>query len=280
LEDVLLLQGVVMLQVNLMGFFSVAVNGQRVHAELGQSGQRMAALLFSQPGRMRRREWIAESFWPGLDESKSRAALNSALWRLRRIISQEPESDGAKNLISVGDYVVFEDRPWLEIDAVEIRRAASLDGSGSKSDIEEVLRAIELYQGPFLEGEDSEFLTEERERLHSCFIELAQVALQHHVRNGAWKEAIVMCRNVLAQDPYREAFVRALVAILCLEDRRAEAIRYCEKWRRTLLADIGVGPMPRTQKMFDKIRACTTVEDLTDLEQLMVSCSHSSQLQM
>lgn len=272
MEGILLLRGgVVMLQVNLMGCFSMAVNGERVHADLGPSGQRMAAALFSQPGRLLRREWIAESFWPQLEEGKSRAALNSALWRLRRILCLEPESAGAKNLISVGDHIVLEEAPWLEVDALTISRTARLEERSAEPDLEDVLRAIELYQGPFLEGEDNDFFIEERERLHSCFVELAQGALKHHLRNRVWKQAIATCRNVLAHDPYREMFVRVLVAILCLDDRRVEAIRYCERWRNTLLADIGVEPMPGTLKVFDKIRTCSSEEDLADLEMTITS---------
>ncbi|MBD8891905.1 AfsR/SARP family transcriptional regulator [Roseibium litorale] len=231
----------------------------------------MAAMLFSQPGRMLRREWIAESFWPQLEESKSRAALNSALWRLRRILCLEPESAGAKNLISVGDHIVLEEKPWLEVDALTISRTAKVEAHCAEPDLEYVLRAIDLYQGPFLDGEDSDFFIEERERLHSCFVELAQSALKHHLRNRVWKQAITTCRNVLAHDPYREMFVRALVAILCLDDRRAEAIRYCERWRNTLLADIGVEPMPRTLKVLEKIRRCSSEEDLADLETTIAS---------
>ncbi|BCH27800.1 hypothetical protein MesoLjLb_75850 [Mesorhizobium sp. L-8-3] len=173
--------------------------------------------------------------------------------------------------MSIGDHVVLEAEPWFEVDALTISRTARHEGRAERPEIRDVLRAVELYQGPFLESEDAEFFVEERERLHSCFVELAHCALKHHMRARAWTEAIAICRKVLTHDPYREMFVRTLVALLCLDECRVEAIRYGERWRKTLLTEIGVEPMPETRRVFQQIRECAYDGDLVDLERTIAT---------
>ena len=44
---------------------------------------------------------------------------------------------------------------------------------------EEVLAVRHRYEGPFLDGEDAEWILEERERLHSLFIQSAMIMVRH-----------------------------------------------------------------------------------------------------
>ena len=76
-----------MLNVGLLGVFRVAGVDNRTWSELGPAGRGLASFLFTYPGRPHRRERLADLFWPELDAERARRALNSAIWRLRKLSS-------------------------------------------------------------------------------------------------------------------------------------------------------------------------------------------------
>ncbi|WP_192384031.1 AfsR/SARP family transcriptional regulator [Mesorhizobium silamurunense] len=233
----------------------------------------MAAFLFAFPGRLHRRERIADLFWPEMNTERSRAALNSALWRLRKILGQEPSSNGGRNLRSIGDDVVLDQEPWLHVDSNAITALAKRVALGSDSQVaatlEAIRSAIELYQGPFLDGEEDALFVEERERVHTCFVTLAHNALAQYIRQSDYADAIAVCRKVLSFDPFREFFVRNMLGLLCLDEQRAEAARFFERWQKVLRAEIGVGPMPETARLFQLIRQCDNHDDIESIRQTL-----------
>ncbi|MBZ9803446.1 BTAD domain-containing putative transcriptional regulator [Mesorhizobium sp. ES1-6] len=262
-----------MLQVNLLGSFAITVNGQRVHSDLGPSGQRMAAFLFAFPGRLHRRERIADLFWPEMNTERSRAALNSALWRLRKILGQEPESNGGRNLRSIGDDVVLDQESWLHVDSSAVTALAKKLAAGSDPretpSLAAIRAAIELYQGPFLDGEENSLFLEERERVHTCFVTLAHNALARYVAQKDYADAIAVCRTVLSFDPFREFFVRNILGLLCLDEQRAEAARFFDRWQKVLRTEIGVGPMPETARLFQLVRECDNYDDIESIRRAL-----------
>lgn len=230
----------------------------------------MAAFLFAFPGRLHRRERIADLFWPEMNTERSRAALNSALWRLRKILGQEPCSNGGRNLRSIGDDVVLDQEPWLHVDSSAITDLAKKLAIGSEAATLAAIRAVvESYQGPFLDGEEDALFVEERERVHTCFVTLANNALAQYIREGRYGDAIAVCRKVLSFDPFREFFVRNMLGLLCLDEQRAEAARFFDRWQKALRVEIGVGPMPETVRLFHLIRQCDNHDDVESIRQTL-----------
>lgn len=264
-----------MLQVSLLGAFAVRVDGKQIHTDLGPSGRRLAAYLFSCPGRLHRRERIADLFWPELNAKRSRAALNSALWRLRKILCEEPDSEGGRNLRSIGDEVILEAEPWLQIDAQIITDLANQ--VGLKSTMFEAVptpairEVVDLYREPLLDGEEDIFFVEERERVHTAFVALAHHLLSRYKSVDDYATAIVVCRKVLQFDPFREYFVRNLVGMLCLNEQRAEAAKFYMAWQEELRKEIGVGPMPETARFFQLVLNCDSHEDLARMKRSLCS---------
>jgi DNA-binding SARP family transcriptional activator len=259
-----------MLRVNLLGAFGVSVDGSRIQTDLGPSGQKMAAFLFAFPGRLHRRERLADIFWPELDSDRSRAALNSAMWRLRKLLAVEPESVGGRNLRSIGPDVVLDTAPWLDVDVHQIdslfREVRSEDTNSIGLARRWMLQAaVDLYNGPFLEVAEEQIFVEERERIHTNFVTIANVLVRSHVAARSYNEAIKVCRRVLAFDQFRELFVRYLLVLFVLAEQRAEALRFYDAWRTSLQRELGVDPMPGTMDMIRRIRECCTLPQIENL---------------
>jgi DNA-binding SARP family transcriptional activator len=257
-------------QVNLLGSFAVKVDGKKIHTDLGPSGRRLAAYLFSCPGKLHRRERIADLFWPELSGKRSRAALNSALWRIRKVLCEEPSSNGGGNLRSIGDEVVLEPEPWLQIDAqiiTELANQVERGLNGFDAVATPMIRTVvDLYEAPLLNGEDDIFFVEERERVHTCFVALSHHLLARYRSADDYPNAIAICRKVLSFDPFREYFVRNLIGLLCLNEQRAEAATFFKSWQHQLRSEIGVGPMPETTRIFQLVLDCDSCAELANIK--------------
>ncbi|MGB9369700.1 MAG: BTAD domain-containing putative transcriptional regulator [Xanthobacteraceae bacterium] len=251
-----------MFSVRMLGVLTISVDGRRIADDLGPSGRTLTAFLFESIGRSHRRERLADQFWGHLDPERARAALNTALWRFRKLLALDPRSDGGKILHTNGSDVILEQAPWLDIDTVRFSAAMKrlLDRHARQklepdAFMSELKAAIDDYTGPFLDGEDADWILEERERLHSLFIRAATELVRHYGSLNLYEDAIAVARRILAVDPFRESVHRDLVILLLLNGQRGEALRQHDRWRVRLQEELGIGPIPQTTRLVDDIRS-------------------------
>jgi DNA-binding SARP family transcriptional activator len=205
--------------------------------------------------------------WPELDAERARRALNSAIWRLRKLLATEPESGRGENLQTIGSDMVLEPAPWLDIDAIALQEAAALvlkqpAAAQDTAILNRIATVLHRSEGPFLDGDDSEWILEERERLHSLFLRAATVVACRLGMAGFYDDAIGLARRGLRFDPFREELVRDYLILLALDERRCEAIRYYDRWSKTLKAELDVTPLPATRLVMQEIRAIKDPECL------------------
>jgi DNA-binding SARP family transcriptional activator len=251
----------------MLGVLSITLDGERLAEDLGPAGRLLCGYLFQFIGRVHRRERLADQFWGHLDPDRSRAALNTALWRLRRLLMRDPKSGGGENLRSYGSEIVLEPAPWLAIDTH--RFDASLkesliprDGESIGQRVRVLEAAIESYGGPFLDGEDADWVLEERERLHSLFVRAASELVCIYGAAERYDEAIATARRVIAADPFRESIFRKFIVLLLLNGQRADAIRQYERWSASFRRELGIDPMPQTVRLAEEIRSGQIFERL------------------
>ena len=235
----------------------------------------MAGFLFTFPDRPHRRERLIDLFWPELDTERGRRAMNSAVWRLRKLLASSPEYQDGHGLRTVGPETILEKTPWLDVDTWALLHAARSTFSGSEaqpdpSRMKEVLAVLYRYEGPFLDGEDAEWILEERERLHSLFIQSAMIMVRHLGLCGYYHDAIQLARHALRFDPYREEMVRHLLTLLALDERRIDAIRYYDHWIGLIRKELGISPLPATRAIIEEIRDLHNAENAQHLRARLI----------
>jgi DNA-binding SARP family transcriptional activator len=249
-----------MLNVRMLGVLTVSVDGQRVNDDLGPTGRLLSGYLFEYCGQVHRRERLVEMFWGHLDPVRARAAFNTAIWRLRKLLACERSNEGGRNLRSFGSEIILEQAPWLTIDthcftsAVK-QRTASQSVSEASERVAVLESAIQCYAGPFLEGEDADWILEERERLHSLYVRAESELVRCYVNNGCYEDAIAAARRILSADPFREGVFRSLALLFVLNGQRANALQHYERWRTLFRAELGIDPMPQTIGLAEDIRS-------------------------
>jgi DNA-binding SARP family transcriptional activator len=236
----------------------------------------LAGFLFTFPDRPHRRERLIDLFWPDLDTERGRRAMNSAIWRLRKLLASAPEYEDGRGLRTIGPETILERTPWLDVDTWALLETAQ-DTLGDPqahlqtSEIKRVLAVLYRYEGPFLDGEDAEWILEERERLHSLFVQSALIVVRHLGLRAQYHDAIQLARHALRFDPYREELVRHLLTLLALDERRIDAVRYYDQWIGMIRKELGISPLPATRATIEEIRNLHNAENAQHLRARLVS---------
>jgi DNA-binding SARP family transcriptional activator len=261
-----------MLCVRMLGVLTVSVDGRRINDDLGPTGRLLSGYLFEYSDHVHRRERLVDMFWGRLDPDRARAAFNTALWRLRKLLAREPRSEGGQNLRTYGAEIVLEKAPWLTIDthcfASAVKQRMGLQSVAEVAARVAVLEsAIRNYAGPFLEGEDADWILEERERLHSLYVRAESELMCCYGNNECYEDAIAAARRILVADPFRESVFRSLALLLVLNGQRGKALGHYKQWRTAFRTELGIDPMPQTVRLAEDIRSGKIFDNMDALKE-------------
>lgn len=273
--------GAPMFKIHMLGGFSIAVGGRLSHGELGANGRRLSAYLFAFPNSLHRRAKLVDLFWPDLDPDQARAAFSTALWRLRRLLRMEKDQGRAKVvatmhelLLEVIDDTIVDAHHFQSVVANAFR-----SGDG-RPDFEALDRAVGLYAGPFLDGDDDDWILEQRERLHCLYVR-ALTELMHWLgEQDRYEDALVCGRRILASDPMRETVQRCVMLLYVLNGQRREAIRQFERCVHVLRDDCDVEPMPETQDLASLIRSGEIFGRVPEIRQAVFAAGKQGQFSL
>ncbi len=119
-----------LLEIEVLGGLSLSAGGRRLPLPASRKARALLAHLVLS-GRRVHREVLVDMFWDGPDDP--RAALRSALWKLRRLV----DGDGVRRLVTDGEWVAFASDA-VRIDLVEARAALEA-GDGDPERLRRIL---------------------------------------------------------------------------------------------------------------------------------------------
>lgn len=190
------------------------------------------------------RATIAAQLWPDELEADARANVRRHLHHLRRALppSETPWIDES------GGHLVWHAEADVAIDLARFERLVA--------DPETAAEAVAAYGGDLLEGyDDDEWLTVERERLRSTYLEaLLELAVRAR-RARDFAAAIAFAERLLSYDDLREDALRELIAARYAASDRGGALAVYERFAARLGEALHVEPMAETIAMAEAIRA-------------------------
>jgi DNA-binding SARP family transcriptional activator len=198
------------------------------------------------------RETIMVHFWPDSTMETARHALRQALYELRRLL-------GPDLIEPQGQHEVALNPACFSADVLDLLDALE-DGR--------IDDAIRLYRGELLPGlhfadAPSEFeawLDDARQSVRNRFTEQLWRAQAQAEASGEAETALRLGRHALDVDPYNEAGLRRVMALLHHAGRSAEAVQLFRRFRRRLAADLDLGCSPGTGALAAEIAAAAQVE--------------------
>jgi DNA-binding SARP family transcriptional activator len=190
------------------------------------------------------RDRVLALLWPESDSERARRALTQALYHTRKALGADDVFLASADLRLNAD-VISTDVGDFE-DAIESRQ---------------FLRAVELYDGPYLDGffvngaaEFERWVSDERARLGGRYAQALE-ALAIAAANDSDREAVVVWRRRLAElDPLNSQNALRLMRALAEAGDRAGAIKYARLHSSQLRDELDTAPSPAIIELAEQLR--------------------------
>jgi DNA-binding SARP family transcriptional activator len=203
--------------------------------------------LIALGGKGVREKTLSGLLWPDAEGDVAYTSFRTTLFRLRRFLGD------AAILLHEGQVSLDARRVWLDTSAFR-----QLTAQGRKEDASILAgRAMELYGGDFLPGEEEHWVLSTRARLRDRFLRLIVSFGGELEKEGRWDEACASYRAALDVDDLAEQlYQRLMICYGRLGDKTA-AISAYTRLRSVLKARLDAEPSARTEAMYRQVMAET-----------------------
>jgi predicted ATPase/DNA-binding SARP family transcriptional activator len=242
----------------------VALGGLRIqHGGVPITGlltrKAQALLCYLALAGVHSREDLAGLLWGEASQANARASLRRALSDLRQALAPHMllgYSEVALNRALPHRMDVTEFRHGVAQSGIERGYALTEDSAAALD------QAVALYRGDFLAGFHvhhapafEEWVVMERERLHLAALQALHALAHHYAAREEDARASAYAARMLELEPLREDVHRLMMSLLARSGQRAAALRQYRACRQVLADELGIGPDPATQALYERIRA-------------------------
>ena len=201
----------------------------------------------------RTKERIGLDFWPDADADQLRGRFRTALYQLRQALGGNEWVTYRDGRYAFGE----EGRHWFDVAAFEDALAAARETVQTDPDsaAEELARAVELYRGDFLDGEDpGEWADPVRSRLRRGFLEALVTLGRIRRTQGALDRAEALLSTAVEEEPLAEAAHLELARVLMARGARSKAIELLTDHCGHLEEELGAAPGPAIADLLSELR--------------------------
>ena len=244
------------LRVRLLGGFRVERTGRRqaVSNWPRRSAKTLVKLLAVQPGHMLHREQVIDVLWPKVDADAALNSFGKALHVARRALEPMLPRRQESAYLRLADGMLVLNTAYVVVDTDEFEQLA--EDALRRREIAAYEAAFAAYGGELLpEDRYESWCSERRSALAELHIRLLlgmAKALEHR---GSYGEAADRLRDVLQQDPTREAVHRQLMLLYAWMGAPDQAIRQFQSCKAVLRQELDLAPQPETISLCDGILA-------------------------
>jgi DNA-binding SARP family transcriptional activator len=232
------------LRIFTLGAFRVERQGEAIRFSRKAQRRPLALLmaLIALGGKNINANLLAEMLWPDADGDAARAALGTALYRLRHLL----DTDEAVRL-SDGKLSLDPQRVWVDCWAFE--RLAEQVAAGGAGDVT-AAALFELYGNHFLNREEEQpWMLQPRDKLKGLMGRALETAGHRLEQTEKWAMAAEIYERGIALDMLAEPLYRRLMVCQAKQDRVAQAIETYRRCRQALSVVLGIPPSAETEAL-------------------------------
>ena len=229
------------LQLYFLGSLEMRSGGQQLPKPPTANSQSLLAYLVLHRHQIQPRGRLAGLFWGDRSDRKARRSLATALWHIRRCLSQEGL------VLSDPHSAQFNPQAdlWLDVDEFE--------SLASQKDLSKLQAAVALYRGDLLDGFYDDWVLSERYRLEILFAEALARLIAAQETRGEYDATLTTALRLLRCDPLREDAYRAAMRAYCWLGQRHAAVGQYQRCREVLREELGIEPMVETAELYQAI---------------------------
>jgi len=248
------------LNISLFGKFSVKRDGQVLAGFDARKVQELFCYLLLHRDHSLSRETLAGVLWPETTTALSKKSLRQALWQLQSALGSQSEAISERMLVVDAEWIQLNAQAdlWLDVATFEYASNITQNIPGAELDTQKALmlqQAVQLYQGPLLEGWYNDWCILERERLQTLYLAMLDKLMGYCEVRHDYETGLQYGMRIMCYDRARERTHRRLMRLHYLNGDRAAALRQYEQCAAALEDELGVGPSKHTVALYEQIQA-------------------------
>jgi DNA-binding SARP family transcriptional activator len=247
---------IVPLRVRLLGGFSVerADVGQVLSEWPRRSAKSLTKLLAVHPGHALHREQIIDALWPDADAESALNSFGKALHAARRVLEPGLPRRQDSAYLRLMDARLFLNAEHVTVDTDQFEHLA--EHAIRRGETEAYEAALATYGGELLpEDRYENWCSERRSVLAELRVRLLHGLAELLEHRGAFNDAADRLRELLRQDPTREAAHRQLMHLYARMGTADQAVRQFHICEDALRRELDLAPQPETVSLYDQILA-------------------------
>jgi ATP/maltotriose-dependent transcriptional regulator MalT/DNA-binding SARP family transcriptional activator len=230
-----------------LGKFDLALNGT-ITSPSGKAQQRpllLLKVLLAAGDAGKTQQSLAAHLWPDADDAKS--ALNVTVHRLRKLLTSDAAVNVGAGKVALSATVVWSDVAAL-VDICE--RIDHLPPNAPSAEVVSLASdLLNIYRGPFCDGDDDSWLLAARDRLRNRFLAAASDLGARLEADGEWPAARRIYLRSLESEPLAESIYRGLMRCAHAMGDPTAAFSAYRRCRETLSIVLGHQPSAETEKL-------------------------------
>lgn len=246
------------LLLSLMGAIAIRRNGLREKLHLTGQTRQLFSYLAAHANQEKQREGILEAIWSDAYNSRAISALNTAVWRIKKLLSNYE----GLSLTNVDSMIRLTVEPPAKVDVslleTVISEAATLDAKSpllNQQLKQEMTEAVRECHGEFLYGCSEHWVYPLRERFGSMYIRALNFLMHDEAARNNYECALDYGREILSIDPFREATQREVMLLYAMNGQRARAVKQFDELKALLNEELGLEPTADTCELLEHITA-------------------------
>jgi DNA-binding SARP family transcriptional activator/tetratricopeptide (TPR) repeat protein/energy-coupling factor transporter ATP-binding protein EcfA2 len=236
--------------IGLLGPLEATRDGQPVSVTAPKE-RVLLALLAVHANRVVPVERLLEELWPGRPPARARAALQTRVSALRRLL--HGEDDDQVLVTQPAGYLLRVDDDDLDASRFERLVAGGRQRASAGDDeaaVELFRAALGLWQGPALADVDRTVsLQAEATRLEEVRLATVEDLLDAELRRGAHVKVVAETEALLTAHPVRERLWAHRITALYRSGRQADALAAFNELRHHLVEELGIEPSPELREL-------------------------------
>lgn len=199
-------------------------------------------------GRNISSEELIEQFWA--DSSDPASLLRNMLFKTRNLMrALYPE--GNRLLITLQSCYRWSTEVRFEIDSEQFEELClKARGLPEEDYCRQLGRAIELYKGDFLAGNDSEWARTLRQYYRTLYLDACRAVLPILYKKEQWMEIISVCSQAYGVDFGQEDFTAYHMQALIALGQPGQAVERYQTFRNKMLEEYEMPPTERIEQIY------------------------------
>jgi two-component SAPR family response regulator len=241
------------IRVQCLGNFRVSLNGEEISQErwVSAKARDLLAYFVTMRGEKTPADKVFDAIW-GEKEHTSRTAFHTALSRLRNALKAGDDSPRFI-LVEVGEYWLDSARFAIDVDEYNAAIAKARSATNDETAAEWHERAVNLYQGEYLQNLYYEWAFPERRRLAQVHLSALQELAAYYLSSSSPKRSLDYIQKAIPLDALNEDLYRLSMRAHAALDDRAGVAKVFKQLEQSLKDELQAKPLPETIALYSDL---------------------------